>query len=332
MKSGSEEEFAAFAAVTFGCGVNSGTDALVLALRAVDVGPGDEVVVSANTFHATVAEIVLAGATPVLVDADSNTFQMDVNALAAALKPRTKAVVPVHLYGKVMPLEKVCRLADRYGAVVIEDAAQAHGARAAECRAAGAQGLLGCFSFHPSKNLGSAGDGGMVVTSNPSLFKDVRHRRALGQRTRNYHVIVGLNSKLHALQAVVLRAKLPRLEGWNEERRTLAAAYRSALRGLPVAFQRDVPGEQHAYHLFQIRVPRYQRDGHLRHLCADGADAVVRYPVPIHLQSAFNTYGWRRGQFPVAEALSRELLCPPRPSMSDEELAYVVSSVRRLHR
>lgn len=322
-----EEEFAEWLGVGHARGVNTGTDALLLALLAVGVRPGHEVIAPANTFHATVAAIALAGATPVLVDADPETYLMDVDAAAAALSERTRAIVPVHLYGKALPLDSVLALADGRLAVV-EDAAQAHGAADPAGERAGARGHAGCFSFHPSKNLAAAGDGGMIVTGDAELAEDVDRRRSLGQRVQNDHVVVGLNSKLHALQAIVLRAKLGRLDGWNEERRAVARAYRTGLAGLPVAFQRADPSELHVYHLFQLRTAR--RDELLRHLRAEGVDAVVRYPVPIHLQPAFADRGWRAGQFPVAERLARELLCLPiRPGMEEREVEHVVWSVRR---
>jgi dTDP-4-amino-4,6-dideoxygalactose transaminase len=320
-----ENEFAAFLGVRHACGVNTGTDALVLALRALGIGPGDEVITQANTFNATVAAICLVGASPVLVDANERTFLIDESALAGVITTRTRAIVPVHLYGKPTPLETIELICGRSGIELVEDAAQAHGARLHE-RPAGTTGAAGCFSFHPSKNLASAGDGGAVVTDRAGLAAEVARGRVLGQQAQNDHVSIGIHSKLHALQAIVLSAKLPKLDAWNVRRRDLAGLYRQALAHLPVGFQAESPGEEHVYHLFQLRTP--ERDGLLAHLRAAGVDAVVRYPVPIHLQPAFSAYGWREGEFPVAERLAQELLCLPlHPTMASEEVAYVAECV-----
>lgn len=307
-------------------GVNTGTDALVLALRALEIGPGDEVITQANTFHATVAAIHLVGATPVLVDCDPETFLIDKAQLQAAITPRTRVLMPVHLYGKPTPMSDVLALAHQHGLCVIEDAAQAIGARS-EGKAAGTSGDFGCFSFHPSKNLSACGDGGCVVARDAALDEKLRRQRELGQCGQNNHVTVGFNSKLDALQARLLSWKLPHLEAWNEHRRTAAGWYRELLSDLPVSFQAQTPGETHAYHLFQLRTA--ERDALLQHLREREIDAVVRYPTPIHLQPAFASYGWKAGAHPVAEALARELLCLPiRPDISRGEVEYVAAAVR----
>jgi dTDP-4-amino-4,6-dideoxygalactose transaminase len=321
-----EREFAEHAGVAHARGVNTGTDALLLVLMALGIGAGDEVIAQANTFHATVAAIALSGATPVLVDADPDTFLIDDDQVVEAIGPRTRAVIPVHLYGKMTPLDRLLAVADDRGLHVIEDAAQAHGARDASGNRAGSRGLAGCFSFHPSKNLAAGGDGGMVVTDDAGVADQLLLLRALGQRTQNDHVVVGLNSKLHALQAIVLRAKLPQLDGWNARRRELASSYRAALSACPVGFQREDRGEEHVYHLFQLRTS--ERDALLGHLRNAGIDAVVRYPVPVHLQPAFAANGWRKGEFPVAERLAAELLCLPlHPTMAADDVDYVVGRV-----
>jgi dTDP-4-amino-4,6-dideoxygalactose transaminase len=322
-----EHEFAAHLGSRHAIGVNTGTDALVLALQAAGIRPGDDVVTQANTFHATVAAIVLAGARPVLVDADPDTMLMDIDALEACLTSATRAIIPVHLYGKPLAMSRLAEVAASIGAVVVEDAAQAHGARLSTGEYAGTLGLAGCFSFHPSKNLAGAGDGGMIVTDDDDLAEDLTARRTLGQRTQNEHVMVGLNSKLQPLQAVVLRAKLPALSRWNERRAQLAREYRARLEGLPLSFQADGPDEVHAYHLLQVR--SRSRDPLLAHLRAAHIDAVVRYPVPVHLQPAFERFGWRKGEFPVAERLADECLCLPLyPEMGDGALDYVTGEVR----
>jgi dTDP-4-amino-4,6-dideoxygalactose transaminase len=307
-------------------GVNTGTDALVVALRALGIGRGDEVITQANTFHATVGAIHLVGAQPVLVDVDPETFLIDQRQLRAAVGPRTRVLMPVHLYGKPTPMRDILALAEARGLFVIEDAAQAIGARV-EGRAVGTFGHFGCFSFHPSKNLSAAGDGGAVVARDAELDEALRRQRELGQVGQNNHVVVGFNTKLDAVQAKILSWKLPRLEEWNEHRRTAAGWYRERLTGLPLGYQARSDDETHVYHLFQVRTSK--RDGLLAHLREHGIDAVVRYPTPIHLQPAFASYGWKPGQYPVAEALAKELLCLPiRPDIGIDEVDYVAARVR----
>jgi dTDP-4-amino-4,6-dideoxygalactose transaminase len=321
-----EAELAQYLGAKHVRGVNTGTDALVLALRALGIGRGDEVITQANTFHATVAAIHLVGAQPVLVDADPRTFLIDKRQLRYAIGPKTRVLMPVHLYGKPTPMLDVMQLAEARDLFVIEDAAQAIGARI-EGRSVGTFGHYGCFSFHPSKNLSAAGDGGAVVPRNAELDEALRRQRELGQVGQNNHVVVGFNSKLDAMQAKILSWKLPRLESWNEHRRTAAGWYRERLAGLPLGFQEQSPGEVHAYHLFQVRTA--ERDGLLAWLRERGIDAVIRYPTPIHLQPAFAGHGWKVGQYPVAEALAKELLCLPiRPDIGLDEVHFVAGSVR----
>ena len=306
--------------------VNCGTDALVLALRAAGIGAGDRVVTQANTFHATVAAILLAGATPVLVDAHPESFTMDVDSLSGVEGP-LRAVLPVHLYGRPCEMDGVLAFAERSGLSVIEDSAQAIGARH-RGRRAGAIGDFGCFSFHPSKNLAAAGDGGAIVLRDTGSYDELVALRSLGQVAPNDHRYVGLNSKLDVVQALVLLAKLDRLDSWNQERRDVAHAYRERLGALPLGFQSDPEEIEHVYHLFQVRTS--ERDRLLDHLRGDGIDAVVRYPEAIPEQRAFADRGWKRGQFPVAEALARELLALPiRPGMREAEIDHVCDSVHR---
>jgi dTDP-4-amino-4,6-dideoxygalactose transaminase/N-acetylglucosamine kinase-like BadF-type ATPase len=319
-----EEAFAEYIGCRHALGVNSGTDALTIALEALGIGPGDEVITVANTFHATALAITRAGATPVLVDARPDDCLMNTDALEAAVTGRTKAVVAVHLFGLPLDLAPVVEVCERHGIPLVEDCAQAVGARAGG-RRVGSIGAIGCFSFHPSKNLGAAGDAGMVTTNSAELAERVRGLRYFGQRRRKVHSEQGHNSKLDALQAIVLHHKLPFLDDWNAARAERAARYRSALAGLPVGFQ--TPGEEHVYHLFQLHTDR--RDGLLAHLKDRGIDAVVRYPRPIHLQPAFAELGQGEGAFPVAEHLAGHLLCLPlRPDLGERELDAVVSAVR----
>jgi dTDP-4-amino-4,6-dideoxygalactose transaminase len=321
-----ERQLAQFLGARFVRGVNTGTDALVVALRALGIGPGDEVITQANTFHATVGAIDLAGAKPVLVDVDPQTFLIDRARLRDAIGPRTRVLMPVHLYGKPTPMAEIVALAEERGLFVVEDAAQAIGARI-EGQCVSTFGHFGCFSFHPSKNLAACGDGGAVVARNAELDEALRRQRELGQCGQNNHVVVGLNSKLDAVQARILSWKLPRLAAWNEHRRAAAAAYRERLAGLPLTFQAETPAETHVHHLFQIRTA--QRDALVAHLREREIDVVIRYPTPIHLQPAFSKYGWREGQYPVAEALAKELCCLPiRPDITEAEIDYVAGCVR----
>jgi dTDP-4-amino-4,6-dideoxygalactose transaminase len=321
-----EAELAALLGVAHARGVHTGTDALIIALRACGVTPGAEVITQANTFHATVAAIRLCGARPVLVDADDVSFSMDARQLAGVVSGRTAAIVPVHLYGKPAPIRAVLAAARERAIAVVEDAAQAIGA-SVDGQPVGTFGAAACFSFHPSKNLGAAGDGGAIVTSDAGIDRQVRVLRDLGQDGQNHHVVVGLNSKLDAIQAAVLSFKLPRLAEWNKRRRIVAGWYRERLGDLPLRFQPEGPSEEHVYHLFQVRTDR--RDALLAHLRAAGIDAVVRYPTPIHLQPAFADAGWRRGQFPVAERLANELLClPMRPDLTLDDVDAVADTVR----
>jgi dTDP-4-amino-4,6-dideoxygalactose transaminase len=321
-----ENAYAAYHGARFAKGVNSGTDALTIALSALDLKPGDEVITHANTFNATVTAIILAGARPVLVDADEQSFLINADQIESEMSARTKAIVPVHLFGKPTPMEPILELASRHGLFVVEDAAQAHGARWHD-RCVGSFGNVGCFSFHPSKNLAAAGDGGAVITSDEALAQAIDEIRSLGQRGQNNHVRMGCNSKLDAIQARVLSAKLVYLDRWNAARRKIAAAYRDRLQDLPVGFQSQSASEEHVYHLFQIRTTK--RDALRKHLVSAGVDAIVRYPQPIHLQPVFASFNWRRGTFPVSEALARELLCLPiRPDLTEVEIDYVCTQIR----
>lgn len=319
-----ERAFAEHVGCAYALGVNSGTDALELGLRALGIGPGDEVVTVANTFHATALAITRTGATPVLVDARPDDFLMDVDQLKGARTPRTKAVIAVHLYGLPLDADPITEFCTRHGLYLVEDCAQAVGAWAGEHRV-GSIGDVGCFSFHPSKNLGAAGDAGMITTGDPEIAARVRSLRYFGQRTRKVHSDLGCNSKLDALQAIVLFHKLPLLDGWNALRREVAARYRERLAGLSLDFQKT--SDAHVYHLFQVRSD--DRDQLREHLVARGVDAVVRYPVPIHLQPAFAGIDRPEGSLPVAERLARSLLCLPiRPDLGGDELDAVVDAVR----
>ncbi|MEV5981399.1 DegT/DnrJ/EryC1/StrS family aminotransferase [Streptomyces sp. NPDC052114] len=323
-----ERAFSDYLDVGHTVGVNSGTDALVLALDALGIGPGDEVVTVANSFHATVQAIVRLGATPVLVDCGERDFLIDLDQVAAAMTARTKAVVVVHLFGRSVDVPAVAELCRGAGAVLIEDCAQAAGARFAGVRI-GTTSAAGCWSFAPAKNLAAAGDGGAVTTADTDTAARLRLLRHFGQSRQNHHELLGYNSRLDALHAFLLTEKLTRLDRWNEARVAVAAAYRERLAGLPVSFQEPgAPGE-HVYHLFQLLTESQRvRDGLVDHLQSRGVDAVVRYPVPLHLQPAFASLGLRAGAFPVAEALAVRNLCLPiRPDLGADDIDFVCESV-----
>jgi dTDP-4-amino-4,6-dideoxygalactose transaminase len=304
-----EEAFAAFSEVRHCIAVANGTDALELSLRAVGVGSGDEVILPANTFIATAAAVVRAGATPVLVDCDPLYQLIDVGQVAARLTPRTKALVPVHLFGQAARVEELLALAEMRGVAVVEDAAQAHGARR-HGTVAGAFGSAAGTSFYPGKNLGAYGDGGAVLTGSDAVARKVRALRNYGSEAKYSHPEIGFNSRLDTLQAVVLRAKLGRLAAWNEARREAARRYDALLSRIPgIALPATLPGNEHVWHLYVVRVPR--RDVVLARLQEAGIGAGVHYPVPIHLLGAFATLGHRRGDFPAAEAAAAEILSLP---------------------
>ncbi len=308
-----EREFAAFTGAGECVAVANGTDAIEIALRAVGAGPGDEIILPANSFIATAEAVCRTGATPVLVDcADDDTYLMDMAAAAAAVTPRTRAFLPVHLYGQVAPVERLTALAEQIGAPVIEDAAQAHGATR-HGRGAGSLGLAAATSFYPGKNLGAYGDAGAVLTSSAELAALTRLIRDHGSPRKYVHEVLGINSRLDTLQAVVLSAKLRRLAAWNEARRTAAARYDEALGPLAeVVTPRTLDGNTHAWHLYVIRVP--ERDRVLAELSAAGIGAGIHYPVPIHRTPAFASLGAHAGAppaCPVAERVADEVLSLP---------------------
>jgi dTDP-4-amino-4,6-dideoxygalactose transaminase len=321
-----EAEFAAACGVRHACGVANGTDALTLALRALGVGPGDEVIAPAFTFFGTIEAILLVGAQPVLVDVDPATGTLDPDRLAGAIGARTRVVVPVHLYGHPADMDAILEIATQRGLQVLEDAAQAHGAELAG-RPAGSLGHAAAFSFYPTKNLGAWGDAGAVVSSDPELVARVRRLAQHGAGAHRYqHLLAGTNSRLDALQAAVLRVKLARLAQWNEERRARVRAYDQALAGLSdLAVPRERPRACSAWHLYTVRAA--DRDGLQAHLAARGIATAVHYPLPVHLQPALA--GHAHGELPVAERLAREVLSLPLyPELPLESVARVASEVR----
>lgn len=322
-----EQEFAAFCGARHAIGVGSGTEALWLSLAAMGIGPGDEVITVPNTFVATVEAICLTGARPVFVDIDERTYTMDPVALAASITPRTKAVIPVHLFGHVAEMDPILNIASRHGLRVIEDAAQAHGAEY-KGRRAGSVGDAGCFSFYPSKNLGAFGEGGAVVTHSEELAQKIRMLRDHGQIAKNRHTMVGWNSRLDAIQAAVLSVKLQHLERENRTRRQLAFHYNRELAGLPgVTTPIETAGGRHVYHVYPIRVR--DRWNLLESLDARGIGFSIHYPVPIHLQPAYRTLGYKPGDFPVAEECASELVSLPMyPELTPAQVSCVTAVVR----
>lgn len=303
-----EDAFAAFVGVDHMIGVNSGTSALHLALLSSGVGPGDEVIAPAMTFIATTAAISYCGARPVLVDVDPVTCTIDASRIEPAITPRTKAIIPVHLYGQMADMEAISAIAEAHNLPVVEDAAQAHGATR-NGQAAGSIGHFGCFSFYPGKNLGACGEGGAVATKDPEAAKQVRVLRDWGQERRYEHSVLGYNYRMDGLQGAFLRAKLNHLDAWTEARRNHAERYNELLKDSDLVLPVEGPGNKSAYHIYGIRHPERDR---LRAALAERDIATgLHYPIPIHLQPAYSALGYREGEFPVSESIAREELSLP---------------------
>jgi dTDP-4-amino-4,6-dideoxygalactose transaminase len=322
-----EQEYADFAEVKHCVGVANGTDALELVLRAVGVGRDDEVVIPANTFVATAEAVVRAGARPVLVDMDADTYLIDPEQAVAAFGPRTRAIMPVHLYGQVAPVEQLSAAAEQAGVLIVEDAAQSQGARR-NGRPAGGLGIAAGTSFYPGKNLGAYGDAGAVLTDSDEVARMVRMIGAHGSEVRYEHKVLGVNSRLDGVQAVVLRAKLRRLAGWNAARRAAAARYGELLAGVDgVVLPVTAAGNEHVWHLYVIQVD--ERDMVLKALNEAGIGAAIHYPVPVHLHPAFADLGYGPGSFPVSEAAaSRILSLPLHPHLTASDQERVADVLR----
>ena len=323
---GFESEFAAWCETEHAVGVSSGTAALELALRGLGIGPGDEVIVPTNSFIATAEAVSATGATPVLVDVDEETALLTAAIVEGALSPRTRCVIPVHLYGRTVDMEPLLDLCRERGVFVVEDACQAHGARY-RGRPAGSLGDAGCFSFYPTKNLGAWGDGGAVVTSDASLAREVRLLRSHGEATRHHHQMPARTDRLDALQAAILRVKLERLNAANQRRRDAGAALGDALMGggvlCPVTPSSD---QDHVFHLFVVRSPA--RDELRDHLEANGVSSAIHYPTPIHLQPAYASLGMGPGSLPVAERLAVESCSLPIfPAIEGQQIDRIAAAV-----
>jgi dTDP-4-amino-4,6-dideoxygalactose transaminase len=321
-----EEEFAAFCGASHGVGVGNGTDAVWLALLALGIGEGDEVITVPNTFIATVEAIAYCKARPVFVDVDESTFTMNPAELEKSLTERTKAIIPVHLFGQPADMDPILEFARANGLFVIEDAAQAHGAEY-KCRKAGTMGDAGCFSFYPGKNLGAFGEAGAVVTNDAELRTQIQVLRDHGQPQKYHHTLMGWNCRMDGIQAAILSIKLRYLKEANLLRRKHALAYNRAFAGIEeVATPFEADYSRHVYHVYAIRVQ--ERDEVRQHLNEKGIGCAVHYPIPIHLQEACRSLGYSKGAFPIAENLAEEFVSLPMfPELTEEQIEYVACSV-----
>ena len=322
-----EQEYAGYCGAKHCVGVGSGFDALHLALRAWEIGAGDEVIVPSNTFIATWLAVTFSGAAAVPVEPDPKTFNLDPGRVAAAITLRTRAIIPVHLYGQPADMEPIIAIAEKHGLKVLEDAAQAHGAQY-KGRGVGSLGHAAAHSFYPSKNLGAFSDGGAVTTDDAVLADKLRALRNYGSKLKYYHERIGINSRLDELQAALLRVKLAKLNEWNVRRQTIARYYLNRLQGLPQLVLPLVPADiDPAWHLFVVRHPR--RDELQRHLAEAGIESLIHYPVPPHLSEAYSDSGQRQGAYPIAEEQSRTVLSLPiGPHLKREAQDHVIAAIR----
>ena len=322
-----EQEFAAYCGCQYGVGVSTGTDALVLALRACGIGPGDQVITVADTFIATVEAIALVGATPVFVDVDAGTYNMDYRQLDQALTARTRAIIPVHLYGQPAEMQPIMEFARAHGLRVIEDASQAHGATYQGQRVGGI-GDIGCFSFYFSKNLGAYGEAGICVSNNAELAENIRLYRDHGSRIRYQHEVLGVNARMDELQAAVLRVKLKYLEQWNAARQAHAQTYSEHLQGLVEAVPVTIAQATHVYYVYVVQVS--QRERFRDRLNEEGIATGIHYPIPIHLQPACAQYGYKPGSLPVTEAVTQRIISLPMyPELTGEQVQAVINAVKK---
>jgi len=321
-----EEEFAAYSEAQYAVGVNTGTSALHLALLAAGIGPGDEVITVPFTFVASVAAIEYCGAMPVFVDIDPVTYTMDPSLIEAAITPRTKAILPVHLYGQMADMDPIMEIARRHGLIVLEDACQAHGAEY-KGRRAGSIGDLAAFSFYPGKNLGAYGEGGAVTTSSAEYARTIRMLRDWGAERKYFHQLKGYNFRLEELQAAILRVKLRHLEAWTEARRAHAQRYAELLAMAPVATPTESDDARHVYHVYAVRAA--DRTGLQQFLTERGVQTGIHYPIPVHLLEAHADLGYKRGDFPHSERAADEVLSLPMfAELTDEQQQQVAEAIR----
>jgi len=325
-----EADFARFCQSEYALGTNSGTSALHLALLTAGVKPGDEVITVSHTFVATVAAVRQTGATPVMIEIDPRSCNMDPARIEAAITPNTRAIMPVHLYGQCADMDPILDIARRHNLIVIEDAAQAHGAEY-KGRRAGSMGDIACFSFYPGKNLGAYGEGGAVVTSNPDHHKLAKLLRDHGSSRKYHHEIVGYNYRLEGIQGAVLGVKLRHLDDWNSARREHAAAYRRLLEDAGVGLLEEMDYGRPVYHIFPIFTPR--RDELIEHMKAEGVQTNIHYPIPAHLQPANEDLGYRAGDLPLTERAANETMSLPMfAELTDEQIEAVVKAVKQFEK
>ncbi|MCE5298672.1 MAG: DegT/DnrJ/EryC1/StrS family aminotransferase [Methanoregulaceae archaeon] len=321
-----EKDYAQYTGTQFCIGVNSGSDALVLALKAIGISPGDEVILPSHTFVATADAVVRNGAIPVFADIDPETYCIDPNAVASMVTPRTKAIIPVHLYGHPADMDPLIKIADEHNIHLIEDACQAHGSEY-RSRKAGSMGIIGCFSFYPGKNLGAYGDAGCIVTSDKKIDEKIRMERNYGQKTKYQHTCIGMNSRMDEIQAAVLRVKLKYLDRWNEKRRRFASLYDDLLAGCSVIRPIEREYARHVYHLYVIRSKK--RDILNSYLKKKGIETGIHYPIPVHQQKAYRGRGYYK-DLKVTESVSGEVLSLPlHPWMDDEEVRYIAQMIKK---
>ncbi len=323
-----EKEFSAFIGVRYGVGVSNGTTGLTLALLALGIGKGDEVITPVNSFIATALAITRTGATPVFVDCDPDTYQMNVSQIKNKITKKTKAILPVHLYGAPCKIDVLKKIAKNNKLYLVEDACQAHGA-IYKGKKLGSFGDLGIFSFYPGKNLGAYGDGGIVVTNKKSLYEKLRSLRNYGQSKKYFHKELGVNSRLDEIQAAILRVKLKYLNRWNTKRIAIADMYKKQLKEYKT--QVILKGGKSNWHLLIIEIGN--RDGLQKHLLKNGISTIIHYPLPIHLQDAYKHYGYKKGDFPIAEALANRILSLPiYPELKEEEIFYIAKTIKTFPR
>jgi len=321
-----EQDFARFCQCDDAIAVNSGTSALFLTLKALGIGDGDEVITAANTFIATAAAVIYTGATPILVDVDPVTRNIDLAKIESAITSKTKALLPVHLYGCMVDMDRINAIARKHNLIVLEDACQAHGAMFKN-KAAGSYGRAGAFSFYPGKNLGAYGEGGAITTSDKELAREIRKLRDHGSEKKYYHDIIGYNARMEGIQGAVLYVKLRHLSDWNKERNRVAARYREKLAGLPAICPSEFKDFYQVYHVFAIEIEN--RDKLQEFLKENGIPTLIHYPIPIHNQKAYQDAGFDGGQYPVTEKLSRRILSLPiYPELTNEQVDYISSKIK----
>lgn len=325
-----EKDFAEFSDADYGIGVSDGTGALHVILRALGVGPGDEVITVSHTFIATAEAILLTGAKPVFVDIDPNTYLMDVSQIETKITPQTKAILPVHLYGQTVDMDPLLEIAERNGLKVVEDACQAHGAEY-KGRKAGSLGDAAAFSFYYSKNLGAYGEGGFISTNDATLAEKIRKIRDHGSGIRYHHDFLGFNARLDEIQAVVLRAKLPHLAEWNQKRREHAYLYNKLLKDTPVKTPTELPDNKPVYHLYVVAAPK--RDELQTFLREKGVFTGIHYPIPIHQQKVVETLGYKNEELPVTDRVTSQILSLPMfAELEDTEIQYTVDAIKEFYK